>query len=264
MASSTQHWKAFDSKLNHHTSSASDGSGGKCLNRCEGRKQNCSCSHTWQGYLKATETSDLYNWPKYKGIGAQTLMFRRKPKEGESATVMRQCRAPREGDWNVGVKYCKRKNGKVNFLESANFPYYHEAHHMVPNSVLNGVISLLFGEPEAVLVLFRKGLMDEEYNLNYKVNMIILPLEEVIADAIGLPRHRQTNAFDHKVYSKKVKTKLKKILSSNQQEIRNHDDPKYTACKAQIEALSEDLFGQIKRAGHVGVLNDMKLRFRKS
>jgi len=259
-AGDTKHWKAFDSKLNHHTSSAADGSGGKCLNRCEGRKPNCSCSHTWQGYLKAKDNRELYDWPKYEGIGAQTLMYRRKAQEGQSATVRRRVRAPRAHDWDVD-KPCPR-NGKINFLESASTPYYHEGHHMVPNSVLNSTISDLFGKPESLLILFRKGLMDEEYNLNYKINMIILPLEAVIADALQLPRHRELSAFDHKTYSKKVKNKLKKVLSANQQDIRNHDNPKYSACKAQIEALSTSLFKQIVKAGHVGTLNEMKIRFR--
>jgi A nuclease family of the HNH/ENDO VII superfamily with conserved AHH len=73
----------------------------------------------------------------------------------------------------------------------------HEAHHMVPNSELRGPIEDVGKDTplEADLIrLIRGGLLNEGYNLNDKLNMIILPMCLPASKALGLPTHRKTAA----------------------------------------------------------------------
>jgi len=170
--SEKQHQIDLDDKLPHIEAGSS--SGGACLNRHCGKTpkegENNSCSHRWQAYLKMSENSELYNWPKY-----EALSTRRSRITSNSAWGLRSLKQPQEGDWDVKDS---------NFWEQNYKPYWHEAHHIVPNSVLrNAIIDSVDGN-EQLVKLIRRGLLEEKYNLNKKNNMVMLPLEKAIADAL--------------------------------------------------------------------------------
>ncbi|WP_437739445.1 AHH domain-containing protein [Sorangium sp. So ce302] len=254
--SQKQHTADIEHKLNHKPVSRAT-EGGQCLNRHVGRME-VSCSHSWQGFKKAELTSGLYDWPKYEGMKKTTLAVRC----GTSGFRWRERKAPRPHEWDVGEL---GRRGKVNHKDSANVPYYHEAHHLIPNGVLNGCIQDKFDTIDAVLWAVRAGLLDEGYNINHKDNMILLPLDAAIARQLELPRHREFSSYSHRTYSKHVKAKVNKILSANQQNIDNCELTKYSDMKDQLVSLSETLFRRVVTAGkeQVSSLDDMgKQRFR--
>ncbi|WP_437331901.1 AHH domain-containing protein [Sorangium sp. So ce394] len=254
--SQKQHTADIEHKLNHVSVSGAT-EGGQCLNRHVGRTE-VSCSHMWQGFKQAEATSDLYNWPKYKGMKKMSLAVR----YGTDGFRWRERRAPRQHEWDVGEP---GPRGKSNHKDSANVPYYHEAHHLVPNGVLNGCINDAFGTIDAVLWAVRAGLLDEGYNINHKHNMVLLPLDAAIAKQLELPRHRAFGSYSHRTYSKHVKTKVKKIISANQQNIDNCELTKYSDMKDQLVSLSKTLFERVVKAGKEGVssLDDMsRQRFK--
>ncbi len=69
--------------------------------------------------------------------------------------------------------------------------------------------------PEPAIRLAIEGsLLVAEYNLNHKVNMIILPCDQEIAQSVKLPRHLATAcSMSHESYSDNVYAKAHKIFT---------------------------------------------------
>jgi hypothetical protein len=109
--------------------------------------------------------------------------------------------------------------------------------------------------------LIRNGLLGEKYNLNHKVNMIILPMWGKIANALGLPRHRlSSETFNHTTYSNHVRTRLDKIFKPVKDDVKDHRSSDYKACKRDLERLSSRLYKKIIAAGKTmsgGALDEM-------
>ncbi|MCC7212033.1 MAG: AHH domain-containing protein [Candidatus Brocadia sp.] len=242
--SEKQHTIDSDNKLPHIPG---------CLNRHVGdtpREGNGNtCSHRWQAYKKMNDDSGLYNWEKYKSLseenGKKTIET---AKIGFPKWYTSTLKQPKKNEWDVGVSN-KDYNDAINFYEKCYIPYWHEAHHIVCNSTLRKAISdfAKAAENDGLIKVIREGLLKEEYNLNDKKNMIMLPMDKAVADAIGLPRHRKTAAhWHHSSYSKNVKNQLEKIFNNLKQELVPHKNPKYKNLKDQIESLSESLYDKIK------------------
>ena len=140
-----------------------------------------------------------------------------------------------------------------NFQTSCNTPYWHEAHHIVPHGELRDSIAGVGPGPLGAVYtnLIRGGLLKEEYNLNHKGNMIILPLDDTVAKALGLPRHRQTPGHrSHKAYSAHVRGRLDEVFGAiREQEDEHAKLPAYKACRQQIENISRTMRSDIKKAG---------------
>ena len=250
MSDSTHTYDAKDLGKKHKQVGGST-EGGACLSRHdagrhpgpEGRLKEHSCNHRWQGYKKAVDNSSQYKWTKPKrdklgGSGRVKL-----PARCKSGWVTRTI--PSGTEWDVETD--------PNFLTKCNRPYWHESHHIVPNGEFKGAISeVADGQPMRpyYVKLIRNGLLGESYNLNHKVNMIILPMPAKIAHALSLPRHRiSAGVISHKAYSNNVRARLDKIFKPVQDEVKAHRSADYHSCKAYIEALSEDLYGKIVAAG---------------
>ncbi|QDE65700.1 hypothetical protein BHS09_01010 [Myxococcus xanthus] len=228
--------------------------GGACLNRHDGsREQNgkgvvkaVSCNHRWQGFKKALEKKATYNWPAYEALSKQksfAMVVR-----ARSGTRRVQAPNGENKAWDVTA-------GGNNFRTSCNVPFWHEAHHIVPNNVLKSCI-VKVGEGKPLQVVYvkkiRSGLLKEKYNLNHKINMILLPMDRRVARTLQLPRHRLTSEHrSHRAYSNHVRDKLKKYLKLVQKAVQKHEGPPadYKACKSKIEALSETLYAKIISAG---------------
>ena len=228
--------------------------GGACLNRHDGsREQNgrgalkaVSCNHRWQGFKKALEKQATYNWPAYEALSKnKTLAMALRARSGTR-------RVPAPNGENKAWDVTAQGN---NFRTSCNVPFWHEAHHLVPNSVLKSCIAKVGdGKPlqDVYVKKIRSGLLKEKYNLNHKLNMILLPMDKKVARALKLPRHRLTAEHrSHKAYSNHVRDKLKEYLKPVQKAVQKHEGPPadYKACKALIEELSETLYEKILSAG---------------
>ncbi|HEU4618865.1 MAG TPA: AHH domain-containing protein [Gammaproteobacteria bacterium] len=244
--SEDQHESDVADKVPHHPD-------GGCLNRHVGDPPCDSvdnpCSHRWQAYEKMKATKSLYNWPKYKsltdaGVRRRTARLRAGSGDMFPKYYRTYLDPPAKGDWNVKGK---------NFFVKCYDPYWHEAHHVVPNSTLRGAIADLGDCAIAV----RRGLAKEKYNLNDKKNMIMLPMDKPVSMALELPRHRKTATVrSHKGYSNMVSRRLKAILQPLADRIEAHEARKYDSVKSDIEALSEELFNAIK-SSEAGALDEM-------
>ncbi|NTX13033.1 AHH domain-containing protein [Myxococcus sp. CA056] len=237
--SEERHTRDIENKLDHHTAGGTEG--GKCLNRHESRKPNNSCSHIWQATKKAQSDDGLYNWPRYKDMPGTIQVFF----QGREAEAGK----PQKGDWDV-------KAG--NFDTHCDVPYFHEAHHVIPNSTLSTTISDYLGNPDEggspeLVTVVRGGLLTAGYNLNHMDNMIMLPLDATVARVMRLPRHRTLPKMYHGVYSDHVKSELKAMLADNLEDLVDHEAPKYKDFKDKLIALSNRLYGSIKQAGEDGV-----------
>lgn len=229
--------------------------GGKgCLNRHQPFKENAPCSHQWQGYKRALSDKGLYNWPAYQSLSAEV----RKKRHFYMETfwfILQKTRPPKEGEWDLEYEFTHRKKTMKNFRTNASTPYWHESHHIVPNSELRNAIRnvgkglKLEGK---IILMVRSGLLGEGYNLNDKLNMIILPMDKKVSLSLGLPRHRKTRTTrSHKGYSKHVRTQLDGIFAPLKEEATKCKGklPKYKRCRKAIEDISTLLYPKIVEAG---------------
>ena len=157
---------------------------GRCLTRHQQRTQGHKCSHQWQAKVRA-EGADrgLYEHPKYHSLCGQGR-WRTAAQQAASGRyfprgygILRN--RPKCGDWDPGGQ---------NF-EHFIRPYWHNAHHIVPNRALDNAIQVAGEEDARIPNLIKAGLLKADYNLNDELNMIILPMERLIAATLGLPRH---------------------------------------------------------------------------
>jgi hypothetical protein len=138
-----------------------------------------------------------------------------------------------------------------NFYSKCTIPYWHEAHHVIPNSVLRAVINGVGKDanaPEDLVRSVRRGLLKEKYNLNHRSNMITLPLDPKVSAAIRLPLHRQTAAHrEHRIYSKYVQQCIEPIFKKIQEDVVKHEKPPdFADAKEQLDINSAEFVEQIR------------------
>lgn len=185
------------------------------------------CSHRGQAYAKADEREggagpqNRYSWPR--GI----------PGPGKPDA------------WDFGKP--------ANFRNRARKPWWHEGHHIVPHSQLRDAISDVGADSSKqglITMRIQNGLRREGYNLNAKINMIILPVDARAHEVLGLPLHRKTAAHrNHTAYSRYVKAELDTRLEAMKPPAGNCDElPPYKKTRKKIEKLSERLYKKIIRS----------------
>lgn len=233
-----------------HIQQSATTEGGACLTghesgrqrRSPGYLKENSCNYRWQAFKHALEDKYLYNYPVYDSL----CQIKSHIKTRIFLGFIRYAKPPVKYEWDI------TKNGE-NFRTSCNTPYWHEAHHIVTHGELHDSINSVGEGSESPIYrhVIRKGLLEEKYNLNHKSNMIILPMDKRIAEAIGLPRHRRTPRIrSHRAYSKIVRSKLDKVFKPIQQEESAHKKtPDYKECRKKIGRISSRLRPLIKNAG---------------
>ncbi|MBZ4422592.1 AHH domain-containing protein [Myxococcus sp. RHSTA-1-4] len=223
--------------------------GGRCLVPYGSFAQQ-SCSYRWQAYMQALTDSKDYNWDKYKSLGRRrklVLIRQRKAEKGEKRWEEAEVKSPKAREWDVS-------EDSSNFKRSCNKPYWFEAHHIIPHSQLRGAITDVGkGRPNAdrLSLVVRRGLLEESYNLNHKKNMLILPMDGLVAEALELPKHLATpDHRDHPRYSKYVEDKLNKYFDPVKESISRHKKKiEYRPVRKKLEALSALLRRKIKALG---------------
>ncbi|MBW2737454.1 MAG: AHH domain-containing protein [Deltaproteobacteria bacterium] len=259
--SKEQHQIDEDEDLEHFESRSAQGTGGKCLNRHLGgtpeEKEKKSCSHRWQAYLKMTTDKKLYNWPAYKSLSESQTTIK------TGAVMSKGMKYPYWLSWRMDPP--KKKEWDIkgdNFWTKCYTPYWHEAHHIVPNGVLRAAINDVGSQ---FVTTIRRGLLKEKYNLNYKNNMIMLPMSVWVAKALKLPTHRKS-AFcrNHWAYSKHIKSELGKIFQKLKQKLVKHKKRKYSTVKRQIEAISKAMYKQIVMSDSLSLdkMEESEFKFR--
>jgi len=227
-----------------------------CLTRHQSRSEGHKCSHQWQAKEKAKIHSSMYDFPKYEHFcgggkfrtGARTSAFpkkyglkRKRPTKYKDGT----------GSWDVG-----KKGNFDHFIK----PYWHNAHHMVPNGALKAAINKAGKADSRLPSLIRQGLCRAEYNLNDMINMVILPQGREVAAALGLPRHlkgdesgpnQKPEFYSHTDYSKLVEKKLTSVMRGYKklyakQLKKKHPPPPDKLSRKKIEKISKKIFKNIE------------------
>lgn len=272
MGKSDKHLLALQKTPSHHTVGGLNG--GKCIAKHEPPyKPGCSCSHRWQAFEKALEKASLYNQYEVKdeqGDGSWELLFRggskavaKLEKRGEKEVVLssenkgmyrHKVNKPRKGDWDVGREY--------NFKWDCNKPYYHEAHHVIPDATLRDVLVQVFPKPELAIKVASE-ILDAPYNVHHKDNMLILPMDEQVGNLLKLPIHRETKQCNHTEYDLYVGDKLKnRLRAALEQIMEKHDEegeePRYKDLAEAIEAISSETYDEVASARRVHGLTSIE------
>jgi len=244
---------------------------GACLSRHLRRTNGHKCSHQWQAKVKAESTPEVYNYPAYSSLcddspgGMFLTAVRSESFPLGYAKLLKgiggfwKAKPTHKGkEWNLG----KTSGGIQNFDHYA-VPYWHNAHHIIPNRTLAAAIELAGKDRPELVNLIKAGLLKANYNLNDKINMIILPMERIVAAALSLPRHllrdevgpnEKQEHRSHADYSQQVKNRIQPIIDNYKQSLakandESHDSPPDDLAKEQLDDLSEEIFNFIISEG---------------
>jgi hypothetical protein len=229
---------------------------GACLTGHEGRyKKDKSCSYRWQAHhVSIKERKPIYNGITLEdgqqtrnkvairnipGKGIQTSAYKTKKRRFHPSSYVTHLPPPGPGDWDLegpNQDLAPRKTiagRKETIPKGQNFtkdrwPYWHNAHHLIPKSLLNDTIDLVAKNspnPDAASII-RKSLLEAQYNVNHFANMIILPQDREVGRLLKFPRHlilvelsgskqqmKRTETACHEAYDNYVSTRLEKILN---------------------------------------------------
>ncbi len=244
----------------HQPKEGAEGKG--CLIRHQPRTVDHQCSHQWQARVKAESDDKVYNYPAYKKLCGS----------GKFKTAARTARSdnpfPRNYADLINGYYMKDKpthEGKEWDLgEGRNFkywiePYWHNAHHIIPNTGLKKSINETSKLDARLPNMIRYCLLKATYNINDQENMIILPQGRIVAEALGLPRHlkgdevgpnEKREFFSHVDYSKNMQNKVKKVMieymEALESALEDHPEPPGAISKAKLVKISTDTYQSIK------------------
>jgi hypothetical protein len=152
------------------------------------------------------------------------------------------------------------------------WPYWHNAHHLIPKGTFNAQIEAIANA--RVRKLVRQQMLVAEYNINHFRNVMILPQDKEVARLLKLPRHliledgakSQSNPeyFDHKAYNANVKVHLNSILDQYKKAVQKDvcNPPSAKASRTRLEKLSDRCLDTIKTFGKAAggqPLSDMPL-----
>lgn len=249
--SEQQHQEDVDAGIGHLMASGDDGSGGQCLNRHAQRQKDNSCSHIWQAFLRMYEDEVRYNYPAYKSLsqGVRKTRIAGFGKHNDNPNAPKSTAPPAIGAWDLPKTKSSFDAAGGNF-SLCYLPYWHEAHHIVPNSTLRTAIEVAVKpatDQSAYKRVVRESLLKEKYNLNHQHNMVMLPLEASVGKGMGLPLHRKTPSYrSHSTYSKYVLSELEKIFTEVKEKAEKHvQNPDIEKVKTKLESLSERLRNSI-------------------
>lgn len=242
-----------------------------------------TCNYRYQAYERAKAgdvKGKLHSYAR-KEITADVTTSAYKTQAGKRnpAHYCARIAPPRKGqnDWHVGgpktpIVRKKFSGQKVTIPATMNFtqdtwPYWNNAHHLIPKGTLKARIS---EEKARVSVLIQQSLLEAKYNINFKVNMLMMPQDREVAAILGIPRHIQLKendeatlaamCTDHPVYNQMVKemksglnTIVKDYVAICDKAIKKadkkHEEPKATLSKAKLESLSRKLMSMILNWG---------------
>ena len=230
---------------------------GKCLTRHQKRSEGHQCSHQWQAQVRAeTEDFDVYKHDKYHSLCGKGRW---------ETAVLPGSTFP----WGYGQTRAAPSHAKKNWDpgKSGNFthfikPYWHNAHHIIPNRALSTAIGKAGAQDARIPNLIKSGLLKAGYNLNDMVNMIILPMERRIAATLGLPRHLKRDEGgpgkpefrSHSDYSARVEGRLESIVDGYKKTVarglkKKHPKPPNALSKKKLLDESQDVHDEIVSQG---------------
>lgn len=214
-----------------------------CVVRCESTYvDKHPHSHRWQAAKRARSRKDVYpidlKTPRWLTMSLDFI--ERLRKEGGVAD---------EG----AAKGGKAKVATEPFVRSYS-PWPHNAHHIIPMSVLwnevikKGQAKVADEKQPRMLNLIMRGAILEPYNHNGEPNMVLLPTANREAKVLGLPKHLEHKEKDHPKYSKMVKMQISDVhtkydgLASDVEAEKHEAEIEIPQIKPPLEKISNAIF----------------------
>lgn len=196
-----------------------------CLSGHESRYiEGDTCSYRWYAARRARADQRIHY------IGTDEIARTWKKRTAKRKTQLEEwVRHGKIMDLSIGKR---RLSFKHESFTTGWWPWDNHVHHIIPRSSLIQLLKEIADNAEPrhqrAFNVMVNGLLSEPYNLNDEPNVMVLPIRDVDAIAMGLPRHllgtgRRT--ADHPDYSNAVKRELGKRVR-----------PRYRALIAAIKA----------------------------
>jgi hypothetical protein len=260
--------------------------GGACLTghqaSFKAKNGKCTCNYRYQGYEHADSNSaiknKLHSYPTTRTENVPTSAPKREDDSRYPGRYCAELAPPRPGDWDIGgpktapLSRGSFRRGTITVPLTMNFtqdtwPYWNNAHHIIPKGTLKEEITKQ--DEEGVSDLIQQCLLEAKYNINHKINMLLMPQDREVANLLGMPRHLQLQHDDggveiaignHPVWNQyvgDVENGLKKIVRDYAKickdaidaKKKKHPLPKPELDKKKLEALSERLLKFILEGG---------------
>jgi hypothetical protein len=293
MAEPVGHFGSMDLQKVHDDSIQTNTTeGGACLTGheedFEKKKKKNTCNYRYQSYEQALAEQSIRNRlhsyerkiPKEHHEDGQLLLFiTTSVYERKSGGLWPACLSaylplPGPGDWHVGGPLRPISRGRIdkktdvipigqNFT-NMRWPYWNNAHHLISKGTFRSTI--LAVKEAGIPQMIQSSLMKAKYNINHKLNMLLIPQDKEVANILGLPRHLQQKegdatvspqVTDHPRYTDLVKSKLEKIiedyasicLKAQKEKEKKHDTPDPDLDKKRLESLSKSLLKMVLNWG---------------
>jgi hypothetical protein len=183
--------------------------GGACLTHCKSAYMaGNSCSYRWQAVHRAQhEDLEIYKgeFRLHRPVARSKSYVRSLVKNGSARVASAAAQGERLEV--VGIPF------KTSFS-----PWPNNAHHLLPVGTLHKAIDSISSNNRNITIRIIQDLLINKYNINYFVNMMILPQRASDSYRLGLPTHpgfakgRRARIATHSDYSKKVRTKVMAIM----------------------------------------------------
>lgn len=181
-----------------------------CLSGHESRyiEGNC-CSYRWHAARRARADQRI----RYIDTDAVARTWKKRTKE-RLAGLREWSRHGKIHDLSVGSH---RLSFKHESFTTGWWPWKNHVHHIIPRSSLIQLLEEIAQKAEPhhqrAFNVMVNNLLGEPYNLNDEPNVMVLPIRDADAVAMGLPRHllgTGNQTADHPDYSRAVKRELGK------------------------------------------------------
>ncbi|RYZ39806.1 MAG: hypothetical protein EOO71_18580 [Myxococcaceae bacterium] len=236
---------------------------GKCIWRGLHKHKIHSCSYRYQAVQRAGEDDAVYNWPAYKDASARGEKIKTRLKTNDAGEpagnvwylkyYKLELDAPKESEWDL-----KGKN-----FRGPLKPYWNNAHHLLPVGMFKESLIKVSSEMAKtrrdenkqlltvdgdICKILEMSLLEKSYNINHKLNMLILPMDDSVSDILRLPKHGGADSNFHGQYDALAKSHLDKVMDFYRTYLNDLPDKEHLtdkqkqAQKKRLELLSQRLY----------------------
>jgi len=258
---------------------------GACLTGHDTAYQEVSCAYRWQAHMVAKEREGKLGSTHYNVravderflFGINTNAYKARSGNFHPSQYIAKISIPQDGDWDLDgpKRLVPRKTflnqprdiqPHTNFKDCYN-PYWHNSHHMIPKRLFNNMVDETGrGEgasPDCPMII-RSCLLEAKYNINHKINMIILPQDKEVGEILKLPRHLilleegdgedvdaelRKEMMSHVEYDNFVRGKIRRCVQDFKERVAEKTcekpNPKPLLSKKRIENVSNACFKAI-------------------
>ncbi|HYO53516.1 hypothetical protein [Archangium sp.] len=143
---------------------------------------------------------------------------------------------------NFYPRQSKTKGG-----HGAWYPYEHNYHHLIP---IGAVEEFVVGKTGAETVRSEqviKIVLMSRWNIHNRLNMMLLPQQEIVAEVVGLPAHCPWGIPSHVEYQNSLESKLKDIRAKILEAIVDgNEHPDLQEVQIDFDNISKTLFEKVK------------------